>query len=201
MLMGLLRDLSTCKDIQNMLRIYKEEEEERSDHWKSFLECQTESAQLAVNGLSLEEDDKVLQTEASQKEVGISTEKGADGHDLSGWKPDSDKMAENGSTKVHRVRLWTEIRPSLHAIEDMMSIRVKKSGSLKDDQNKSRSQEDEQSNRGGSIKYEQNTRKRNHFLIFMRLNLLKEYMMKTLRKSFMMQRDQILFKTCLLPIA
>lgn len=29
-------------------------------------------------------------------------------------------------TKVHKIQIWAEIRPSLHAIEDIMSSRVKK---------------------------------------------------------------------------
>ncbi|KAJ7971704.1 TBC1 domain family member protein [Quillaja saponaria] len=114
--------------------IYKEEEEERSDRWKSFLERQEESAQLDVNGLSLEEDDKVLQAEASEKETDANAEKGVDGHESSGWKPGSDKMAENGSRE-----------------ED---IPASKSGSL----------EDEQNNQGGSLKVEQKTRNGESFL-------------------------------------
>ncbi|KAF7811440.1 ecotropic viral integration site 5-like protein isoform X3 [Senna tora] len=113
--------------------IYKEEEEERSDRWNSFLERQAESAQLVENNLTVEEDDKVLEAEAGEKKA---SEKGVDGHDSGTEDPNSDNMAENGSkkeelpafeaTKIHRVQLWTEIRQSLRTIEDMMSIRVKK---------------------------------------------------------------------------
>ncbi|GFP82808.1 tbc1 domain family member 8b [Phtheirospermum japonicum] len=74
--------------------IYKEEEEERSDRWKDFLERQSESAQLPVNNnaINLNEENKDEQ-------------------------------------------IWTEIRLSLRAIEDMMSCRVKnKVGLIKRDE-------------------------------------------------------------------
>lgn len=66
------------------------------------------------------------------------------GDDLSGKKPISDGLTENIKekddlpaatvTKTHRVQLWSEIRPSLRVIEDMMSIRVKRSNEAKDEQ-------------------------------------------------------------------
>lgn len=40
---------------------------------------------------------------------------------------------EDGSekdAKTHKIQIWTEIRPSLRAIEDMMSVRVKKKKDL-----------------------------------------------------------------------
>lgn len=111
----------------------QEEEEERSDRWKSFLDRQAESSQLVESKVTTEEDDKVLEVEAEEKEA---SEKGVDGHESSSEKPDSDCMPENVSkkeelleseaTKIHRVELWTEIRSSLRTIEDMMSVRVKK---------------------------------------------------------------------------
>ncbi|XP_060675463.1 uncharacterized protein LOC107413626 isoform X2 [Ziziphus jujuba] len=116
--------------------IYKEEEEERSDRWKSFLERQAESAQLPVNGLSGEEDNKSLHDEASEQEVDASSQKGVEGDDNSEQKPSFNRSAEDASekekepatkeTKIHRIQIWSEIRPSLLAIENMMSIRVKK---------------------------------------------------------------------------
>ncbi|KAI4347697.1 hypothetical protein L6164_008483 [Bauhinia variegata] len=121
--------------------IYKEEEEERSDRWKSLLEHLAESAELAVNGSNIDEDDKTFGAEADS-----SLEKAVHGYELSSQKPNPDSVAENDGqkmevsasklTKIHRVQVWTEIRSSLRAIEDMMSIRVKKTGSLKDEQNK-----------------------------------------------------------------
>ncbi|KAI3520069.1 hypothetical protein L1887_09291 [Cichorium endivia] len=80
--------------------IYQEEEEERSDRWKDFLERQSEGAQLPING---EEADK---------------------HgDLKESEPQEDEVSE---TKTHKVQIWTKIRPSLRAIEDMMNARVKR---------------------------------------------------------------------------
>ncbi|KAK7310307.1 hypothetical protein RJT34_07742 [Clitoria ternatea] len=122
--------------------IYKEEEEERSDRWNSFLEREAESSELALERLVAGEDEKVL-----SDEVDASLEKGEDGHEASNQVAGgSDSTVENGcqkeelpapeETKVHRVQLWTEIRPSLQTIEDMMSIRVKKKtgGPLKDEE-------------------------------------------------------------------
>ncbi|KAG4911343.1 hypothetical protein JHK87_057459 [Glycine soja] len=126
--------------------IYKEEEEERSDRWNSFLDRQAESSELATDGLVVGEGEKVLGDEAAGQEADTSSEKGVDGHEASNQVPGgSDSAAENGSqkeevppaeeTKVHRVQLWTDIRSSLRTIEDMMSVRVKKkTGSVKDEQ-------------------------------------------------------------------
>ncbi|KAG6728489.1 hypothetical protein I3842_02G175500 [Carya illinoinensis] len=120
--------------------IYKEEEEERSDRWRSFLERQAEAAQLPENGLSTEEDKKTKDAGASEQEADTSSGKVVEGDDLSGQKLGSNDLAENGArkeelpsakeTKIHKAHIWTEIRPSLCAIEDMMSIRVKKKTNL-----------------------------------------------------------------------
>lgn len=121
--------------------IYKEEEEERSDRWKDFLERQAESAQVPVNGLSTEEDNTALHTE---KESDESLDKGVEGDNLNEKKPDSvpptESVAENEDvsptrvTKTHRVQIWAQIRPSLHAIEEMMNTRVKKKINAKAEQ-------------------------------------------------------------------
>ncbi|KAG2730053.1 hypothetical protein I3760_01G275800 [Carya illinoinensis] len=115
--------------------IYKEEEEERSDRWKSFLERQAESAKLPVNGLIEEEDKKTIRAGALEPETDASTENIVEGDKIDGQKLGSDYLAENGArkedvhsakeTKTHKVHIWTEIRPSLHAIENMMSTRIK----------------------------------------------------------------------------
>ncbi|KAG7998720.1 hypothetical protein I3843_01G270600 [Carya illinoinensis] len=115
--------------------IYKEEEEERSDRWKSFLERQAESAKLPVNGLIEEEDKKTIRAGALEPETDASSENIVEGDKLDGQKLGSDYLAENGArkedvhsakeTKTHKVHIWTEIRPSLHAIENMMSTRIK----------------------------------------------------------------------------
>ncbi|KAL7614466.1 uncharacterized protein LOC111888306 [Lactuca sativa] len=89
--------------------IYKEEEEERSDRWKDFLERQSEGAQLPVNG---------------------GSDKAPEGDDLSSEKPGHDDLKpqedEVSETKSHGVQIWAHIRPSLRAIEDMMNARVKR---------------------------------------------------------------------------
>ncbi|PON75377.1 Rab-GTPase-TBC domain containing protein [Parasponia andersonii] len=122
--------------------IYKEEEEERSDRWNSFLERQAESAQLPINGEYKVEDNKSLHSEVSEQELDASLEKDVakDG----GEEPGSNDSTESVSNKeeepapkkkTHRIQIWTEIRPSLHAIENMMSIRIKKKNNvLKDEQ-------------------------------------------------------------------
>ncbi|KAF5742626.1 TBC1 domain family member 8B-like [Tripterygium wilfordii] len=119
--------------------IYKEEEEERSDRWKTFLECQAESAQLPVNGLSSKIENKPFHTESVGEEAVDNLVKDAERDSLSSKESDTDLYPKNGSEEVsqanavkktHKVQLWTEIRPSLRAIEDMMSIRVKKKGIL-----------------------------------------------------------------------
>ncbi|CAJ2631128.1 unnamed protein product [Trifolium pratense] len=135
--------------------IYKEEEEERSERWKSFLERQaeTESSELNTNGSAVVEDEKVSGDEAAGKEADASSENGVDGHRASDQTPGS--PAENGSqkeelptpeeTRIHRVQLWSTIRSSLHTIEDMMSTRVKKKAvSVKDEKNKKGVSKDEQ---------------------------------------------------------
>ncbi|RDX76752.1 TBC1 domain family member 8B [Mucuna pruriens] len=136
--------------------IYKEEEEERSDRWSSFLDRQAESSELATDRLVVGESEKVLGDEAAEQEADASLEMGVDGHEPSNRVPGaSDIAAENGSekeevpsseeTKVHRIQLWTEIRPSLRSIEDMMSVRVKKkTGSAKDERIKKGVLKDEQ---------------------------------------------------------
>ncbi|XAR56119.1 hypothetical protein NMG60_11036458 [Bertholletia excelsa] len=119
--------------------IYKEEEEERSERWKNFLERQTGSAQLPVNGMSSKEDEKVVASEATQLQTNAASEKGTEGNDFGGKKLGSGSSAEDVrkegmplamEPKIHRVQIWTEIRSSLRVIEDMMSIRVKKKNNV-----------------------------------------------------------------------
>ncbi|WJX21756.1 hypothetical protein P8452_11146 [Trifolium repens] len=138
--------------------IYKEEEEERSERWTSFLERQaeTESSELATNGSAVGEDEKVSGDEAAGKEADASSHNGVDGHQASGdASGNADSPTENGSqqeellipaeTRIHRVQLWSTIRSSLHIIEDMMRTRVKKKTvSVKDERNKKGVSKDEQ---------------------------------------------------------
>ncbi|KAJ6727159.1 ECOTROPIC VIRAL INTEGRATION SITE 5 PROTEIN-like protein [Salix purpurea] len=123
--------------------IYQEEEEERSDRWKTFLEQQADSSQLPINGTSSEKDIKELHAEATEQEINNGLEKGVEGDDISGEKPSSDILLENvtreekqsaTNKKTHGIQIWTEIRPSLHVIEDMMSLRIMRKGNQTKDQ-------------------------------------------------------------------
>ncbi|KAJ6429046.1 hypothetical protein OIU84_020645 [Salix udensis] len=123
--------------------IYQEEEEERSDRWKTFLEQQADSSQLPINGTSSEKDIKELHAEATEQEINNGLEKGVVGDDISGEKPSSDILLENvtreekqsaNNKKTHGIQIWTEIRPSLHVIEDMMSLRIMRKGNQSKDQ-------------------------------------------------------------------
>ncbi|XP_057981838.1 uncharacterized protein LOC131167075 isoform X6 [Malania oleifera] len=97
--------------------IYKEEEEERSERWKDFLEQQTESAQLPLNGLWPEHAGE------TEQETDANSENGVKEDDYS----DKNHGSVAAEAKTHMVQIWTPIRPSLHAIEKMMSNRVKRS--------------------------------------------------------------------------
>ncbi|KAE8702569.1 putative plastid-lipid-associated protein 12 [Hibiscus syriacus] len=119
--------------------IYKEEEEERSCRWNDFLERQAESAGLPINDNSLEEGKQVSHIDVP--EDGNSESQKGDRDNLHKNKSGSDSLSEDDDTEKekvlytpekrdHRTKIWTEIRPSLWAIEDMMSDRVNKKGSL-----------------------------------------------------------------------
>ncbi|KAH0682001.1 hypothetical protein KY289_019753 [Solanum tuberosum] len=120
--------------------IYKEEEEERSDRWNDFLERQAESAQLIINGVSADgnssrpDTGSLLQKASSFSQNGDednnqTVEKhGSEGH-LEG-AIEKDDTTTSVVRKTHQAQIWSEIRPTLHAIEDMMSIRVNKKVNL-----------------------------------------------------------------------
>lgn len=103
----------------------QEEEEERSDRWNSFLEDHLESTELPAN---ISSENIHAPSSESEKEKEEQVNKGA-GKDLDIDKFGSD-LTPDAEKNVHRVQLWTEIRPSLRSIEDLMSIRVKKKGDL-----------------------------------------------------------------------
>ncbi|KAM7271966.1 hypothetical protein ACFE04_031180 [Oxalis oulophora] len=102
--------------------IYKEEEEERSDRWKNFLEQHSLSAHLPVNGLSSQQDNIVLYTDITEGESVDRQSSSSIGHDS---KISPDNVVEK-EKKKHMIQIWAPIRPSLGAIEDMMGTRVKK---------------------------------------------------------------------------
>lgn len=92
----------------------------------------------------MEEDRKAVSAGVLEREADVCLEKVVEGNDLSSQKLDSNDSAENGArkeevpetkeTRTHKVQIWTEIRPSLCAIEEMMSIRVKKKSNLSKDE-------------------------------------------------------------------
>nr|XP_009420344.1 PREDICTED: TBC1 domain family member 8B-like [Musa acuminata subsp. malaccensis]XP_009420345.1 PREDICTED: TBC1 domain family member 8B-like [Musa acuminata subsp. malaccensis] len=105
--------------------IYKEEEEERSERWKKFLERLAEFESTPNNDLSTGENKTEAHLEAAEV-----PEKDSSPDELS----ECDGKEEVGSGKettenhrgVHQAQIWAQIRPSLSAIEQMMSHRVKK---------------------------------------------------------------------------
>ncbi|ONK62391.1 uncharacterized protein A4U43_C07F3390 [Asparagus officinalis] len=118
-------------------KIYKVEEEERSEKWKDFLErcCGAGSPELPSND-SVEKDTDIESPEessSSQKEdsaEGGNSECDASEEISSDNAVDStqkETVESHGKEKSEdKVELWAEIRPSLSVIEHMMSFRVKK---------------------------------------------------------------------------
>ncbi|KAK6144876.1 hypothetical protein DH2020_021696 [Rehmannia glutinosa] len=116
------------------VRPQHEEEVERSDRWKDFLERQSEWAQLPVNDSF---ETIKLNFESTNTTDDDCSKNDAEADDSNGQetKPKSlneEKKEVPSATdgKVHRVQTWTEIRSSLRAIDDMMSSRVKEKASL-----------------------------------------------------------------------
>ncbi|KAL4339145.1 hypothetical protein GQ457_08G011090 [Hibiscus cannabinus] len=105
--------------------IYKEEELERSDRWNDFLERQAERPGLHIKEMPLEEEKEVSHIEVA--EDGNNEAQKGDGDNLCQKKSGSDSLSEK---RGHGTKIWTEIRPSLMVIENMMSTRIKKKGNL-----------------------------------------------------------------------
>ncbi|TVU36731.1 hypothetical protein EJB05_18676 [Eragrostis curvula] len=99
--------------------IYKEEEEERSERWKNFLDRQAE------DGESSGEDVKVTPSNDIEGASGNNAEDGRSKHPV-----------EKTPTqpRPHMIQTWTEIRSSLDHIKEMMSLRVKKKPSSADEE-------------------------------------------------------------------
>uniref|UniRef100_A0A2N9IL30 Rab-GAP TBC domain-containing protein n=1 Tax=Fagus sylvatica TaxID=28930 RepID=A0A2N9IL30_FAGSY len=119
--------------------VEEEEEGERSDKWKDFLEQLAISAQPCS---SEEEYKETLQVEATECKVEIFLES-EENDDSSGRKSVSDGSKESDlekvvqhskETKTHEVQTWAQIRPLLGAIEIMMSSRVQTSKNMNDEQ-------------------------------------------------------------------
>ncbi|KAK3012952.1 hypothetical protein RJ639_008989, partial [Escallonia herrerae] len=108
--------------------IYKEEEEERLEKWRSFLEQRAESAQPQ----SAEESIKPLHAEVTEKktepllEVSGGVDDSSHGESISDVGTESQSKVQVATqTKPRKVQSWARIRPSLSAMEKMMSFRVK----------------------------------------------------------------------------
>ncbi|XP_015621934.1 uncharacterized protein [Oryza sativa Japonica Group] len=101
--------------------IYKEEEEERSERWKNFLDSQAE-----YDESSGEDQDAKVSPSAEDEEAGKKAEDGRS--KLS----DEQKVKQQ---RPHKIQIWSEIRPSLGHIGEMMSLRVKKKQSSADKEN------------------------------------------------------------------
>lgn len=92
----------------------------------------------------MEDNKKASHVEVVKEEIHSSIEEGAKTEDPNSQNSDFDgnNIAQNANglenedvpstkdTKTHKIQIWTEIRPSLRAIEDMMSVRVKKKKDL-----------------------------------------------------------------------
>ncbi|PSR98208.1 GTPase-activating protein [Actinidia chinensis var. chinensis] len=136
--------------------IYKEEEEERSDKWKSFFDQLQQSTQ---NCSPQEESNKRLHAEVTEHKVEDESNDGLDpevteqkaetgpqlsgeGDDSRGGKSACDVQTERDPEEVHvaiqtktrTVQTWAQIRPSLKAIDNMMSVRVKKRKDMPEEQ-------------------------------------------------------------------
>ncbi|KAM3689033.1 hypothetical protein ACB098_09G017200 [Castanea mollissima] len=120
-------------------KIYKEEEGERSDKWKEFLE------RLAISDQPCSSDEEykeTLQVEATECKVETVLES-EESDESSGRKSISDGSKERDlekevhhskETKTHEVQTWAQIRPSLSAIEIMMSSQIRTSKDMIDEQ-------------------------------------------------------------------
>ncbi|CAO1946496.1 unnamed protein product [Urochloa humidicola] len=88
--------------------IYKEEEEERSERWKNFLDRQAE------DGESSGEDVKVAPS---------NEDDGPPGKNAEDARSDEKTLKQ---PRPHKIQIWSQIRSSLGHIEEMMNSRVKK---------------------------------------------------------------------------
>jgi hypothetical protein len=86
----------------------QEEEEERSDRWKNFIERQAEDDE------SSGEDAKIV---PSVEDEGATEDAGT---------PDMSDEKTPKQQRPHKIQIWSEIRPSLGHIGEMMSLRIKK---------------------------------------------------------------------------
>ncbi|KAK7345621.1 hypothetical protein VNO77_16228 [Canavalia gladiata] len=148
--------------------IYQEEEDERSDKWKSFLEQVAEPSQTTFSENEDKETSKAEPennevekernphrisngddassrkfSEGTEVEEETSAVRVSEGDDSSDRKFVSDSITEDnsgkelqhsGERKIRKVKSWAEIRPSLIAIQEVLSSRVKEGKKMKVEQ-------------------------------------------------------------------
>ncbi|XP_039129276.1 TBC1 domain family member 8B-like isoform X3 [Dioscorea cayenensis subsp. rotundata] len=110
--------------------IYKEEEEERSERWKDFLERQTEAGDVLHDNPPAEESSVTSPVAQEEQPEETSLEGRGYPEELT-----SEEEVANVDTKTHEIQKWAPLSASLSAIEQLMSVRVKKRRNFsKDDQ-------------------------------------------------------------------
>ncbi|XP_020591443.1 rab GTPase-activating protein 1 isoform X2 [Phalaenopsis equestris] len=106
--------LQTYREYAN---IYKEEEEERSNRWKEFLESQG-----ASDNVPAAEGSEIVSPVAEATSLG--DDRGYIGLRKGFGPEESDVQVEQ--ELIHKTQCWSQIRPSLALIEQWMSARVKR---------------------------------------------------------------------------
>lgn len=97
---------------------FQEEEEERSNRWKDFLDRICESEEGVTKDSPVDES-----LGGANNVAGIEgNQNGTSNHEAL-----EEVATKNPSeARAHKIQIWSQIRPSLSAIEQMMSYRVKK---------------------------------------------------------------------------
>jgi AcrR family transcriptional regulator len=136
-----LVSLELCRDIygfavrpQHLQRyreyatIYKEEEEERSERWQHFLETYVSSAQLSTSDLPSSE--QLHSSVQSLHDVDPSAATKMEDFTGSMERSSPEKLPKIDDVKQdkenHKTKTWSQIRPSLDAIEQNLSFRIRK---------------------------------------------------------------------------
>lgn len=132
--------------------MFQEEEEERSEKWERFFDHQAESCppeetnnrlHTEVTGQETEEgSNNRLHAEVTEQKAETGPQLDGEGDDSSEGKSACDTEGQRDpeelqvpiQTKPLKVQTWAQIRPSLHAIENMMSARIKKRKDMKEEQ-------------------------------------------------------------------
>ncbi|KAJ8461036.1 hypothetical protein OPV22_033962 [Ensete ventricosum] len=109
--------------------IYKEEEEERVERWKDFLDRVVKSDGTPTDDKPTQENNVVPHLDASSvSEKDSDPDEPSECYDTE--EVGSQKETAQKERRVHQAQIWSQTRPSLTAIEQMMSLRVKKKNFL-----------------------------------------------------------------------